>query len=97
MSTTNSNLFCVIYRTGGSVNFEWHRTLAMDYIQAHVCKGDIRTMGYAAHVERYSLSVSVGLPETFAVGGGPLDPEDYIEAQDREEAVRSMHRMEDLP
>jgi hypothetical protein len=44
----------------------------MDYTQAHVCKGDIRTMGYAAHVERYASRCPSGC-ETFAVGGGPLD------------------------
>ena len=32
-------------------------------------------MGHVAHVESYNLSVSVGLPETYAVGGGPIDPE----------------------
>jgi hypothetical protein len=64
---------------------------------AHAEQGDIQVMGYAAHVENYTLSMSVGLPESFAVGGGPLDPEDYIEHQDREEAVRSMRRMDDQP
>jgi hypothetical protein len=64
---------------------------------AHAEQGDIQVMGYVAHVERYTLSMSVGLPETFAVGGGPLDPEDYIEHQDREEVLRSMRRMDDQP
>ena len=63
---------------------------------AHAEQGDIQVMGYVAHVERYHLSLSVGLPETYAIGGGPIDPEDYIEHQDREEALRSMRRMDDV-
>ena len=39
--------------------------------------------------------MSVGLPESYTVGGGPVDPEDYIEYEDCVEAVRSMGRMED--
>ena len=31
------------------------------------------------------------------VGGGVIDPEDYIEYQDREEAIRLMGRMDDEP
>lgn len=90
------NLFCVIYRTGGTINFQWHRSLAMARPEASQAAQEARRMGYAAHVERCALSMSVGLPESFAPGGGPLDPQDYIEYEDRE-AVRSMGRMEDLP
>jgi hypothetical protein len=64
---------------------------------AHAEQGDIQVMGYVAHVENYRLSMSVGLPDSFAVGDGPLDPEDYIEHQDREEVLRSMRRMDDQP
>jgi hypothetical protein len=41
--------------------------------------------------------MSVGLPETFAVGGGPIDPEDWVEYEDRQEVIRSMGRMDDQP
>ena len=64
---------------------------------AHAEQGDIQVMGYVAHVESYNLSVSVGLPDSYAVGGGPIDHEDWIEYEDRAEAVRSMGRMEDQP
>ena len=59
MSTT-PNLFCVIFRFGGTTN---------------------------------NLSLSVGLPETYEAGGGPIDPEDYIEYEDRQEVIRAMGRL----
>jgi hypothetical protein len=92
--------FCVIYRTGGTCNFEWHRTLGCSYEQAQVVAHDIKTMGYPAYVENLNLSLSVGLPETYGVGGAPasnyqvIDPEDYIEYEDRQ---RFMARMADEP
>ena len=39
--------------------------------------------------------MSVGLPETYEVGGGPIDPEDYLEYEDRQEVLRSMARLMD--
>ena len=43
----------------------------------------------------FYLSMSVGLPETYEVGGGPIDPEDYLEYEDRQEVLRSMARLMD--
>lgn len=96
MSTTNSNLFCVVFRTGGTINFKWHRTIAMSRLEAEDAAQAARRMGYVAHVEEFSMSMSVGLPETYAIGAGsgPLDPEDHFEFEDREQ-VRAMGRMMD--
>ena len=41
------------------------------------------------------LSMSAGIPETYEVGGGPIDPEDYLEYEDRQEVLRSMARLMD--
>ena len=89
------NLFCVIYRTGGTRNFKWHRTLAMSRAQAELACEEARKMGYVAHIEHYNLSLSVGLPETYEAGGGPIDPADYIEYEDRQEVIRAMGRLSD--
>jgi hypothetical protein len=92
---STNNLFCVVYRTGGTINFEWQRTLPTSKAEAELAAGEIRRMGFVAHIENYNLSVSVGLPESYAVGGGPIDPEDWIEFEERDEVVRSLGRMMD--
>jgi hypothetical protein len=99
MSTTKSNLFCVIFRTGGTINYQWHRTVAYTTkAEAELVAEATRIAGYVAHVENNALSLSVGLPESYAIGGGPIDPEDYLEYEDREDVVRSMGRvMDDEP
>jgi hypothetical protein len=92
---TPTSLFCVIYRTGGTRNFKWHRSLAMPRQEAEAAAESVRRMGYVAHIEHFNLSISVGLPETYEVGGGPIDPEDWVEYEDRAEAIRSMRRLSD--
>lgn len=57
---------CVIYRTGGTANFKWHRTIAMSLEAAINACNDTLRMGYEAQVESYPASVAVGLPTTFA-------------------------------
>ena len=97
MSTTNPNLFCVVFRTGGTINYTWHRTVAFTTkAEAELVAEACRIAGYVAHVENYSMSMSVGLPETYVIGAGsgPLDPEDYLEYEDREQ-VRAQGRMMD--
>src|SRR5258707_1784502 len=37
-----------------------------------------RPTGLRHHRIRPSSSLSVGLPESFAPGGGPIDPQDYL-------------------
>lgn len=65
-SASRANSHCVVYRTGGTENFQWHRSLAMSYDEATNARDDAERMGYAAHVENYQRSVSIGLPETYA-------------------------------
>lgn len=56
---------CVVYRTGGTDNFAWHRTSAMTEKEANACRPEVERMGYKAMVVRYSTSLSIGLPETY--------------------------------
>lgn len=58
--------WCVVYRTGGTENFEWHRTLAMSREAADGSKEAIERGGRRAMVFRYSQSVKIGLPTTYA-------------------------------
>ena len=96
MSTTT---FCVIFRTGGTINYHWARTVAYtSKAEAELVAEAVRIAGYVAHIEDFNLSESVGLPETYEVGGYPIDPEDYLAYEDRQEVVRSMGRTsDDLP
>jgi hypothetical protein len=59
-------LLCVIYRTGGTENFKWHRTLAMTPEDAWEGLRAVHHLGYAGHVENYFASLAVGLPETYS-------------------------------
>ena len=66
--------FVVIYRTGGTDNFQWHRTMAhATRALAEQSAQEVRQMGYAAHVENYALSMSIGLPETADPNSSWLD------------------------
>lgn len=56
---------CVVYRTGGTDNFKWHRSLAMSMEQAQKATEDTRRMGYAAILTPYVESVATGLPQTY--------------------------------
>lgn len=56
----------VVYRTGGTVNFQWHRSSG--YVtreEADASCAEVQRMGYRAMVADYDLSMSIGLPETF--------------------------------
>jgi hypothetical protein len=88
---------CVVFHTGGTVNFKWHPTFPMGRPEAEEVAEIARRMGYVAHVESYNLSMSVGLPDSFGIGGGPVDPEDWVEYEERNEVLHSMGRMQDLP
>jgi hypothetical protein len=61
---------CVIYRTGGRDNFQWHRTVAMSHDEAMKARADIRNGGRIALVELYASSLRVGLPEGYTFSGG---------------------------
>lgn len=59
-------MYCIVYRMGGTVNFTWHRTLAVESRWAAEATATLmRNQGYAAHVEVYEHSLSIGLPETY--------------------------------
>lgn len=60
------DLFCVVYRTGGTQNFKWHRTLAMTRDEADGVFASTILAGYVAYYEDFYKSVSIGLPETFS-------------------------------
>jgi hypothetical protein len=60
--------FVVVFRTGGSVNFRWHRTMPMSQAEAVQAAAEIRRGGRPAHPVRADWSASIGLPETFEPG-----------------------------
>lgn len=68
MANTTTDIrhdWCVIYRSGGTERFQWHRTQAMTAAQAADTRGEVARMGYAAKVVNYRQSVAIGLPETY--------------------------------
>ena len=61
----NAKAYCVVYRTGGTLNFKWHRTAATNFENAKQWVLDIERQGYKALMVDHALSVSIGLPETY--------------------------------
>lgn len=57
--------FCVVYRVGGTTNFQWKRSLGMSKSEAIEAKASTERMGYKAMVVNYALSLAIGLPETY--------------------------------
>ena len=58
--------YCVIYRTGGTENYKWQRSLAVeDRAKAQILQAVCEKAGYEAMIEDYQLSLSVGLPENY--------------------------------
>ena len=63
--------FAVIYRTGGTENFKWHRVADRFTRETAIAKRDeLQKAGYPAHIAGWDASMSIGLPETFAPKGG---------------------------
>jgi hypothetical protein len=60
-----THLYCVVYRTGGTDNFQWHRSSAMLKAEAERSKRETERKGYKALVERYDRSINIGLPEGY--------------------------------
>lgn len=56
---------CVVYRTGGKLNFKWHRTAAMPAQEAITALDEVRKQGYTSFIEDYERSVDIGLPSTY--------------------------------
>lgn len=58
--------YTVIYRTGGTENFKWHKTVEyQSYQSAASSMQDIVKGGRIAMIFDTSLLSSIGLPETF--------------------------------
>ncbi len=57
--------YTVIYRTGGTQNFEWHRvfTVFSDKSQAQAKQQELAAMGYPALIHDTKMLESVGMPE----------------------------------
>ncbi len=58
--------YCVVYRTGGTENFQWHRSLAFQTrLEAVAVHAACEAAGRRALICDYNLSGAVGLPETY--------------------------------
>jgi hypothetical protein len=60
------DLYCVVYRTGGTVNFKWHRSLALTKDEVQEAFEGVTLMGYVCHIEHFFASLAIGLPETYS-------------------------------
>ena len=66
--------YCVIYRRGGTENFEWIRLGPyLDHKYAIDVMDEIRRGRRPAMIEDYDLSASIGLPETYDANGRVLE------------------------
>lgn len=62
---SNKHIWCVIYRVGGTDNFQWHRSSAMTREEAENAKIDTMRFGYPCFIENFSRSCAIGLPEGY--------------------------------
>ena len=60
------NDWCVIWRTGNTESFEWHRSDPMSREAADSAREAFLRDGYRAMTERHGRSVAIGLPSTWA-------------------------------
>jgi len=60
-----TKLYCIVYRTGGTDNFKWHRSSAMTKAEAERAKRETERKGYKALITLYDRSINIGLPETY--------------------------------
>ena len=58
-------IYALVYRTGGTDNFTWHRSLPMSRDEVEKAKAANERMGYRCMIVNYNLSLSIGLPETY--------------------------------
>lgn len=57
----------VVYRTGGTENFRWQRTVRFSTLdEAKACRDANERMGYPSMIELAHPSEAIGLPETFS-------------------------------
>jgi hypothetical protein len=59
--------YTVIYRDGGTLNFQWHRVLELytDYTQASYKAIEIERMGYKSLVFNTKALNNIGLPTSY--------------------------------
>jgi hypothetical protein len=66
--------YCVVYRTGGRENFQWHRSCAFQTrLEAAAVQAACKTAGRKAVICDFNLSGAIGLPETYE-----YDPNDEV-------------------
>lgn len=66
VQTAAKKEFAVIWRKGGTANFEWMRVLDnFTREEAEAKAAEINRMGFATHIHKADLLDTVGLPETF--------------------------------
>lgn len=60
--------YTVVYRTGGTLNAKWHRTLVNEPVKrdAERVKFELEAMGYKALVFTVAALDAIGLPEGYA-------------------------------
>jgi hypothetical protein len=64
---TNTKQYAVIYRTGGTENFRWHRVLDILTREEAATKADeLNRMGYPSLVHNADRLNAIGLPDTFS-------------------------------
>lgn len=61
----SATLYCVVFRTGGTENFRWHRSLPASHAAANTVYERTCHMGYRAYLVQYDMSLAIGLPDTF--------------------------------
>ena len=65
--TATRKQYVIVYRTGGTRNFKWLRSLALESYETAIEKrNEVERMGYPAYVVDLGLSYAIGLPDTFA-------------------------------
>ncbi len=61
----NTDNYCVVYRTGGTDNFKWHRSSEMSKEVAIKTREELLRGGRPAYAVIYDQSNLLGLPETY--------------------------------
>ena len=57
--------YCVVYRTGGTSNFKWNRSVPMSQSECKISVIDIKRGGRVAYCYDYDMSIAIGLPDTY--------------------------------
>lgn len=93
-----TNTLTVIYRTGGTENFQWHQVGKLYNSRLLACdKADeLVRMGYSARVHDADKIKAIGLPETFEYGIG-RDPEKGMNMTIEQELLAAGYKHERMP